>query len=252
MTSQAQGSADLVVHNADFVITVDKDRRILRNGSVVIKGNSISRVVKADEVTQEELAGRVIDASGKIVTPGFIDTHIHTTKQFNRGLADDVELRDHLLARNFPLRGRHGRGGCLLEFHSLHHRDDPLGHHLLHRRRQPVPRLLGQGHRGDGHPGHHRPHRLGPGFQRPGPHALPACQRLHRGDADHVHPDRGALERQGRWAHPRLVPGAHHLPWLRHPLPRDEAPGRPAQDGHGVPLHAHPWRTAAQPTAPSA
>ena len=102
MTSLAQGNADLVVHNADFVITVDKDRRIIQNGSVVIKGNSISRVVKANEVTQEELAGRVIDASGKIASPGFIDTHIHTTKQFNRGLADDVELRDHLLARNFP------------------------------------------------------------------------------------------------------------------------------------------------------
>ena len=102
MASSNQDRPDLVVHNADYVITVDKGRRILRNGSVVIKGNSIQRVVKASEVTQDELSGRVIDAGGKIVTPGFIDTHIHTTKQFNRGLADDVELRDHLLQRNFP------------------------------------------------------------------------------------------------------------------------------------------------------
>ncbi len=102
MTSGSNEGSSLVVHNADYVITVDKDRRIIRNGSVVIKGNSIDRVVKASDVSPDELAGRVIDASGKIVSPGFIDTHIHTTKQFNRGLADDVELRDHLLERNFP------------------------------------------------------------------------------------------------------------------------------------------------------
>ena len=98
----AQDGADLVVHDADYVITMDGDRRIVQNGSVVVRGNRIVRVVKAGEVTSEELRGRVIDARGKIVMPGFIDTHIHTTKQFNRGLADEVELRDHLLVRQFP------------------------------------------------------------------------------------------------------------------------------------------------------
>ena len=66
MASNSQVGADLVVHNADYVITVDRDRRIIRNGSVVVKGNSIQRVVKASEVTHEELAGQVIDAVGNI------------------------------------------------------------------------------------------------------------------------------------------------------------------------------------------
>ena len=32
--------AGLVVHNADYVVTMDDDRRILRNGSVVIRGTT--------------------------------------------------------------------------------------------------------------------------------------------------------------------------------------------------------------------
>jgi 5-methylthioadenosine/S-adenosylhomocysteine deaminase len=94
--------ARLVIHNADYVVTVDGERRILQDASVVIRGRRIERVVKARDVTDAELRGRVIDAAGKIVAPGLIDTHIHTTKQLNRGLADEVELRDHLLERQFP------------------------------------------------------------------------------------------------------------------------------------------------------
>jgi 5-methylthioadenosine/S-adenosylhomocysteine deaminase len=96
----------LVIHNADYVVTVDADRRIVRNGSVVIRGSRIERIVKATDVSAGELRGRVIDAAGKIVMPGLIDTHIHTTKQLNRGLADDVELRDHLLERQFPFEAQ--------------------------------------------------------------------------------------------------------------------------------------------------
>jgi 5-methylthioadenosine/S-adenosylhomocysteine deaminase len=102
----AGAGAGLVIHNADYVITVDPDRRIVRNGSVVIRGNRIERVVKASDVTADDLRGRVIDARGRIAMPGLIDTHIHTTKQLNRGLADEVELRDHLLERQFPFEAQ--------------------------------------------------------------------------------------------------------------------------------------------------
>jgi 5-methylthioadenosine/S-adenosylhomocysteine deaminase len=100
------GEAVLVIHNADYVVTVDRDRRIIRNGSVVVRGNRIERVVKAADVSADELRGRAIDATGKIVMPGLIDTHIHSTKQLNRGLADEVELRDHLLERQFPFEAQ--------------------------------------------------------------------------------------------------------------------------------------------------
>jgi 5-methylthioadenosine/S-adenosylhomocysteine deaminase len=106
IVTTSDGEAVLVIHNADDVITVDQDRRIVRNGSVVIRGNRIERVVKATDVSDQELRGRVIDAAGKILLPGLIDTHIHTTKQLNRGLADEVELRDHLLERQFPFEAQ--------------------------------------------------------------------------------------------------------------------------------------------------
>jgi N-acetylglucosamine-6-phosphate deacetylase len=50
--------------------------RIIKNGTVVFEDEKISAVGPKDEI--ETLTGaRIIDASQKIVTPGFIDLHVH-------------------------------------------------------------------------------------------------------------------------------------------------------------------------------
>ena len=48
--------APLVIHNADYVVTVDGERRIIRNGSVVVRGSRIERVVKAAAVSDSDEA----------------------------------------------------------------------------------------------------------------------------------------------------------------------------------------------------
>jgi cytosine/adenosine deaminase-related metal-dependent hydrolase len=59
------------------VVTVDADRRILRNGSVAIEGDRIVAVGPADEVARQYQSERTIDCSGKAILPGLIDAHGH-------------------------------------------------------------------------------------------------------------------------------------------------------------------------------
>jgi cytosine/adenosine deaminase-related metal-dependent hydrolase len=68
--------ATLKIEGARFVITVDPERRIIRDGSMVIEGQRIAQIGKASEL-QDISADRVIDASEMVVTPGFCNNHMH-------------------------------------------------------------------------------------------------------------------------------------------------------------------------------
>jgi cytosine/adenosine deaminase-related metal-dependent hydrolase len=68
--------ATLKIEGARFVITVDPERRIIRDGSIVIEGQRIAQIGKASEL-QDISADRVIDASEMVVTPGFCNNHMH-------------------------------------------------------------------------------------------------------------------------------------------------------------------------------
>lgn len=52
---------------------------VIENGSILIEGSKIKAVGKAGDIAFPE-AGRVIDATGKWVLPGFIDLHCHGGK----------------------------------------------------------------------------------------------------------------------------------------------------------------------------
>ena len=71
------------------VITVDEERRIIRDGAVAIRGDRIAAVGKAEELNQEFTAGRVIDAKGKLIMPGFVNSHMHFYHTMHRGLAPE-------------------------------------------------------------------------------------------------------------------------------------------------------------------
>jgi 5-methylthioadenosine/S-adenosylhomocysteine deaminase len=60
-----------------LVGTQDGERRVLENGAVAIEGERIVGVGPRSEIEAAFPAERVIDASGKIVAPGFICTHTH-------------------------------------------------------------------------------------------------------------------------------------------------------------------------------
>jgi 5-methylthioadenosine/S-adenosylhomocysteine deaminase len=66
----------LRIDNARYVVTVDPQRRIIAGGSILVENGRISRVGKAAELASVP-AERVIDARHLLVTPGFVNGHMH-------------------------------------------------------------------------------------------------------------------------------------------------------------------------------
>jgi cytosine/adenosine deaminase-related metal-dependent hydrolase len=87
-------SPTLKIEHARFVITVDPERRIIQDGSVMIEGQRITRVGKAAELA-DLAAERVIDGRDFVVTPGLLNGHLHISYAHAvRGIfPDDVENR---------------------------------------------------------------------------------------------------------------------------------------------------------------
>src|SRR5712692_7051509 len=66
----------LKIENAKYVLTLDGERRIIRDASILAEDGRISRVAKAAELSTLR-ADRVIDAKRLLVTPGFVNGHMH-------------------------------------------------------------------------------------------------------------------------------------------------------------------------------
>ncbi len=82
----------LLVRNADLLVTMDAQRREIAGGSVFIRGPAIEAVGPAAELPSS--ADEVIDARGRIVLPGLVNTHHHMYQTLTRALpaAQDSEL----------------------------------------------------------------------------------------------------------------------------------------------------------------
>ncbi|KAL6851952.1 hypothetical protein ACP4OV_020137 [Aristida adscensionis] len=92
----------VVLHNA-VVVTMDGALRVLRGGAVAVAGDRIAAVGPSAEVLAAfPGAARALDLGGRIVLPGFVNTHVHTSQQLARGIADDVDLMTWLHGRIWP------------------------------------------------------------------------------------------------------------------------------------------------------
>ena len=86
------------------VITLDRDRRILTDGSIVVDGRDIVQVGPARTVRPPRPPARIIDARRRVVLPGFVDTHVHLSEHLNRGLLlDDIPVDRYLPDWLIPL-----------------------------------------------------------------------------------------------------------------------------------------------------
>ncbi|HEU4368848.1 MAG TPA: amidohydrolase [Methylomirabilota bacterium] len=86
------------------VLTLDPERRILADGSVLVDGRDIVQVGPAATVRPARPPDRVIDGHRYVVAPGFVDTHVHLTEHLSRGLMlDDIPVAQYLPDWLLPL-----------------------------------------------------------------------------------------------------------------------------------------------------
>lgn len=83
---------DLVI-SGGVVVTVDSARRVLNDGGIAIKEGKIVEISNSTIINEKYSAKNTIDATGKVVLPGFIDTHAHAGHGLikSMGLNDDWE-----------------------------------------------------------------------------------------------------------------------------------------------------------------
>lgn len=85
------------------VLTMDTERREFTDGAVLIEDDRIAQVGRsADLLAQATPDTERVDLRGRILIPGLINTHVHTSQQLGRGLADDVDLLVWLRERVWP------------------------------------------------------------------------------------------------------------------------------------------------------
>ncbi len=88
------------------VVTMDGASRVIENGAVAVRGERIVAIGTATEVARKYTSARLINATGKVVMPGLINTHTHVPMVLFRGIADDLILSEWLTKYIFPAEAK--------------------------------------------------------------------------------------------------------------------------------------------------
>lgn len=83
------------------VITMDSARRVLADGAVAFT-DSVLAVGTTTEVLTAYSDADVVDCAGRVVLPGFVNTHTHLFQTLLKGLGDDRVLSDWFLTMTGP------------------------------------------------------------------------------------------------------------------------------------------------------
>ena len=90
----------LLIRNADMLVTMDAQRRELRDGALLTRGHEIVWVGPTSELPPDLAASatRTLDARGRLVMPGLVNTHHHFYQTLTRAVpaAQDAVLFDWL------------------------------------------------------------------------------------------------------------------------------------------------------------
>lgn len=88
------------------IVTMDAGRRVLEDGAIAVRGDTIVAVGTRAELAARYAPARRINASGKLVLPGLINGHTHAPMTLLRGIADDLALQEWLEKYIFPAEAR--------------------------------------------------------------------------------------------------------------------------------------------------
>ena len=79
----------IVIHDA-VVATVDDQDTVLYNGAIAVDGAKIAAVGPSAEVLAQYPQAEKVNGRGKMVMPGFANTHTHLTMTMARGVFEDL------------------------------------------------------------------------------------------------------------------------------------------------------------------
>jgi len=103
MRKVAKEEADLLIENASELLTIRggtekpllgksmRDLDIIRDGSVAIRNGRVIAVGKTEKIKEKFESSEIMDASEKVVMPGFVDPHTHLV--FAGSREDEFEMR---------------------------------------------------------------------------------------------------------------------------------------------------------------
>ena len=99
----AEKEVDLIIKNANELLTITggskkpllgkqmKDLGIIKNGGLAVDKERIVAIGKTENITSQFRGRESLDATGKVVTPGFVDPHTHLV--FAGSREDEFEMR---------------------------------------------------------------------------------------------------------------------------------------------------------------
>ncbi|KAH6687778.1 amidohydrolase family protein [Plectosphaerella plurivora] len=98
-------SAASILFNGGTIIAWSEEHKsleIVRNGSLLITDDRIAAIYARGEASAYPADTEVIDVAGKIITPGFVDTHRHSWQSAWRTLGSNLTMWDYFHRRFNP------------------------------------------------------------------------------------------------------------------------------------------------------
>ena len=94
-----QRDMDILIHDG-LVVTVDPQWHIWDPGSILVRGDRIADIGQPQALKERYPGASRIDAKGKLILPGFINTHTHFPFTMKRGMWEDDPYMPHGYRKN--------------------------------------------------------------------------------------------------------------------------------------------------------
>jgi 5-methylthioadenosine/S-adenosylhomocysteine deaminase len=98
-------AVDLIIRGGTLV-TMDAQKRVIENGAIAVKNSEIIAVGTTSEIDGRFSSKQILNATGKVIIPGLINTHTHVPMSLFRGIADDLDLNEWLTKYIFPAEAK--------------------------------------------------------------------------------------------------------------------------------------------------
>ena len=101
-TAESESDAIDLIIAGEYVVTMDRDGNVIRDGAIAVDEGLIIAIGTADEINAQFTASGNLEGDNRIVMPGLINGHSHAAMTLLRGVADDLALMDWLNNYIFP------------------------------------------------------------------------------------------------------------------------------------------------------